>query len=298
MVRHNIVKRSKKIRRGAFLLPTLMTTGNLILGCLVVACLFDRGTDLALTCAILILLAGLLDVFDGVVARATNTSSHFGMEFDSMADVVSFGVAPAWLLYIYCLDGFGFVGLAACVWYITCTAFRLARFNARVEDRVTGFSGLPSPAAAATIASFVILMETFSRLSFAQAMPSIDILARAVAPWVSVGLAGLGWLMVSRTPYLALKGIDFHRRRSIRLVLAAVVFGFVLWSLPQLLFPLALLYVFLGLVASFLTRVRWAEVVVPAWVEWAERMTADKPAVAVTGSRQGTADPKLPRLPR
>ncbi len=292
------MRRSKNNRRGAFLLPTLMTTGNMVMGCLVVAFLFDRGAEIALTCAILILVAGLLDVFDGLVARATDASSRFGMEYDSMADIVSFGVAPAWLLFVYCLKGFWPVGLAACVWYVTCTAFRLARFNAQVENRVVGFSGLPCPAAAATVASFVILMETIPRLSFVQSIPLQEGLFHTIAPWVAGGMAGLGWLMVSRTPYLALKGFDFHRPRPIRLVLATVVFGFVLWSLPQLLFPLSLVYIFLGLIASFLTRVRWAEVVAPAWVEWAERMTAEKPTVAVMGPRQGTAYPKLPRLPR
>lgn len=236
------------------MLPTLMTTGNLAMGCLGVALLLDRGQDAALTCAILILVAGLLDGFDGVVARLTKTASRFGMEFDSLADMVSFGVAPAMLAYGYSLKAMGTIGLVACVWYVTCTAWRLARFNTTEEEIVPGFRGLPSPAAAGTVASFVILVETTARLRFeliAGLSPAWA--STSAAPWVSGGLAILGWLMISNTPYLSIKGINFARPR-LGLAFAVIVFAYVLISLPQLLFPLCLAYIFLGLATRFLTR--------------------------------------------
>jgi CDP-diacylglycerol--serine O-phosphatidyltransferase len=289
------MKTAKRAPFRAYILPTLFTTANLVFGCLVVAFLFDRGEDAALLCSILIFAAAIADALDGLVARATGGCSQFGMEFDSMADLISFGAAPAWLAYVYCLKGFWPVGLAACLWYVTCTAFRLARFNTRVENRIHGFSGLPSPAAAATIASFVILMETIQRLSVARMMPAQDYLIYSLAPWVAALLAGLGWLMISRTPYLAIKGLDLTRPRPIKLVVATVVFGFVIFSLPQLLFALLLLYIFTGLVAGFLTRVRWVEVVAPAWVEWAERVTTGGTGAKNSGQRRITAGGRTTR---
>ncbi len=266
-----------RIKRGAFMLPTLMTTGNLAMGCLGVALLLNRGQDAALTCAVLIIIAGLLDGFDGVVARLTRSSSRFGMEFDSLADMVSFGMAPAMLAYAYSLKAMGTIGLVACVWYVTCAAWRLARFNAtEEEDTVPGFRGLPSPAAAGTVASFVILVETTARLKFQLVAGLSPEWAHAsAAPWVSGGVAVLGWLMISNTPYLSMKGINFARPR-LGLAFAVIVFAYVLISLPQLLFPLSLAYIFLGLATRFLTRVRWAELLAPTLVEWAGKLVAPK----------------------
>ena len=288
------MKRFRLKRRGIYMLPTLITTGNLVTGCLIVGFLFDRGAEMALTGAILILIAIALDVLDGLVARATNTTSRFGMELDSMADLVSFGVAPAWLAYVYCLKGLWPVGMAACVWYVTCAALRLARFNSESENRVSGFSGLPSPAAAATVASFVILIETLPRFTFIHLSATPEVMVAALAPWVTVAMGAIGWLMISHTPYLALKGVNLHRPRPLRLVFAAVIFGFIIWSFPQLLFAVLMIYIFTGIVAVLLTRVRWAEVVAPAWVAWAERMRSGKAAVA----GQESSLPKINRLSR
>jgi CDP-diacylglycerol--serine O-phosphatidyltransferase len=289
------MKNSRRAPFRAYILPTLFTTANLVLGCLCVAFLFDRGEDAALVCTVLIFAAAVTDALDGLVARATGGCSRFGMEFDSMADLVSFGVAPAWLAYVYCLKSLWPVGVAACIWYVTCAAFRLARFNAQVENRIKGFSGLPSPAAAATVASFVILMETLPRLSVARLMPSQDYMLYSLAPWVSGMMALLGWLMISRTPYLSLKGFDLTRPRPIRLVVAAVVLGFVIFSLPWLLFAIFLLYVFAGLIAGLLIRVRWLEVVVPAWVEWAERVTRGEAGGRNSAQRRITAGGRITR---
>jgi len=268
------MKISRSMGRGAFLLPTLLTTANLVMGCLVISFLLDQAEEAALTCSVLILVAVALDSCDGLIARATGTSSKLGMELDSMADVMSFGAAPAWLAYVYCLRNLWSVGLVACVWYVFCAAFRLARFNAQVENQIKGFSGLPSPAAAATVASFVIMLEAVPRLSFLHFMPAQDYLLYRIAPAMAAGLAGLGWLMISRTPYLSLKGFDISRPRPVRLVVAIIVLVFVIWSLPQLLFALLLLYVFTGLVGRFLIRVPWGEIVAPTWVEKAEAIMA------------------------
>src|SRR5947207_3765898 len=108
--------RKHRTIRGVYPLPTLFTAANLALGCIGVGLLFDRGESGALLCAVLIVVAALTDSLDGRIARATDTCSPFGAEFDSMADVISFGVAPAWLMYVYCLETLWPIGLAAAGW--------------------------------------------------------------------------------------------------------------------------------------------------------------------------------------
>jgi CDP-diacylglycerol--serine O-phosphatidyltransferase len=270
--------RSRKHRtiRGVYPLPTLFTAANLAMGCIGVGLLFDRGDAACLSCAILILVAAISDSLDGRIARATGTCSAFGEQFDSMADIVSFGMAPAWLAFVFCLKTLWPVGLAAAVWYITCAAFRLARFNANVENKSGAFNGLPSPVAAGTVASFVIMMETLHRLdAWASVAVAGDVaLQQALAPWVAGAMGILGWLMISSAPYMSLKGFNMSRPQPVRLVVAALVFVYAIWSLPQLLFPIALLYIFTGLIANVVVRVRWIELVAPGMVQRAERLLA------------------------
>lgn len=263
--------RHRRFRRGALVLPTLLTTGNLALGSLALGVLFDRGAEAALTAAVLIIAAGILDALDGMVARLTGSESRFGQEFDSLADVLSFGAAPAWLAYEYGLKALGPVGLAACVWYVTCTAWRLARFNVSAGTGARGFSGLPCPAAAGTVASFVVLIETLARFpSGASFLATSSLPSLPTMSWMSVGMAVLGWLMISKTPYVALKGLRLARPKPLTVPLMLVVFGFVLWSLPQLLFGLCLVYILLGLGLRVLTQVRWAGALAPELAAWAE----------------------------
>jgi CDP-diacylglycerol--serine O-phosphatidyltransferase len=173
------------------------------------------------------------------------------------------------------------------VWYITCTAWRLARFNtAAAAVPTSGFRGLPSPAAAGTVASFVILVETVARFPVAASpVPPHAWAGPWLAAWMSAGLAFLGWLMISNTPYVGLKGLDLKRPKPLQLALTLVTFGFVLWSLPQLLFGLCLVYIFLGLALRFLTQVRWAEVVAPELVAWAEQRMAPREQASPSPAR-------------
>ena len=270
-----MTKFRKRVKRGIFLLPTLFTTGNLVMGTIGVIMLLDKQESAALACAAAIFAGAIFDLFDGMIARMTGSTSAFGAEFDSLSDLVTFGVAPAMLAYEFCLKSLGPVGVMAAAWYVTCTAWRLARFNSASENRIGGFSGLPSPAAALTVASFVILVETTSRypLSLWPPMPGLQ---SAIAPGVSFMMAALGWLMISRIPYLSGKGVNTTKPRPMRTVLAVVVFVFVAMSIPQLLFGIALAYILLGLVLRFLTSVRWALVVAPALVAWAENMSAPR----------------------
>jgi len=268
----------RHVKRGIFILPTLFTTANLVMGCLAIIMLLNGSESAALMCASAIFAGAIFDLFDGMLARLTGSTSDFGAEFDSLSDLVTFGVAPAMLAYEYCLRSLGPVGVIAACWYATCTAWRLARFNSATENRMGGFSGLPSPAAALTVASFVILMETTNKYPLSMWPPMPDMQA-AIAPGFAFMVAMLGGLMVSRVPYLSGKGVNTAKPRPLKTVLAVVVFLFVAFSIPQLLFGLALVYILLGLVLRFLTSVRWAEVVAPALVAWAENMSsARRPA--------------------
>jgi CDP-diacylglycerol--serine O-phosphatidyltransferase len=252
----------------------MFTTASLVLTSIGMSFMLEHGGSVALTVAVLILAAAFMDFLDGRIARATNTCSAFGAQYDSMADLVSFGVTPAWMAYVFCLRALPFQGgLVVAVWYITCVAFRLARFNANVENTHGAFNGLPCPPAAGTLASFVILMETLPGLQLGLSAPS----GAAMAPWVAFGMVGLGWLMVSRTPYSSFKSASATKPRPVWVALTILVFSFTIWAFPQLLFGIALLYILTGLVIRFLTRVRWVELVAPRAVLWAERRLGGPP---------------------
>ena len=143
--------------RGIYLLPTLFTTGALFAGFYAVVQAMNGRFEHA---AVAIFIAMVLDGLDGRVARMTHTQSAFGAEYDSLSDMVSFGVAPALVIYEFALQGMGKLGWIAAFVYCAGAALRLARFNTQL-DTVTDkrfFQGLPSPAAAALIAGFVWVM--------------------------------------------------------------------------------------------------------------------------------------------
>ena len=140
-------------RKGIYLLPNLLTTGALFAGFYAVLSGFSGKYELA---AIAIFTAMVFDGLDGRVARMTNTQSAFGVQYDSLSDMVSFGVAPAVVAYGWGVSDLGTLGLAAAFVYASCGALRLARFNVQAESSDNKvFTGLPSPAAAALVAGFV-----------------------------------------------------------------------------------------------------------------------------------------------
>ena len=158
---------STRLRKTIYLLPNMFTAANMVLGILAISYAINDSLTLSLVSetkstpfvlsATLIVIATFMDFLDGFVARATNTTSKFGMEFDSLSDLVSFGMAPAMLIYLSVLRYLNVWGLCIMVLYIVCAAIRLARFNvqAQVEEK-THFMGLPSPAAAGILASYIL----------------------------------------------------------------------------------------------------------------------------------------------
>jgi len=190
---------ARRFRRGTSILPSLFTTGNLFLGFWAVIRALHGQYDQA---APLIFWAILLDVLDGRIARLTGTTSEFGAELDSLADVVSFGVAPAVLVYSWGFSTVPRVGWLVAFLYLVCGALRLARFNVQ-KTSVDGryFVGLPIPAAAAAVAALVNV-----------APAPVDERIHAIL-WLAL-LIVLSFLMVSTFRYASFKKIDLRSRRS------------------------------------------------------------------------------------
>jgi len=154
---HKVSKKSKS--RGIYLLPNLLTAAGLFAGFYSVVAALKGYFDLA---AYAIFIAMIMDALDGRVARLTNTQSGFGSEFDSLSDIVSFGVAPALVVYSWSLFNLGKVGWLGAFLYTACGAMRLARFNTQVETTDKNyFQGLPIPSGAAILASFVWLWHDY-----------------------------------------------------------------------------------------------------------------------------------------
>jgi CDP-diacylglycerol--serine O-phosphatidyltransferase len=199
----------RRLRRGAAILPSLFTTGNLFLGFWAVILSFHGDYQKA---APLVFGAIVLDLLDGRIARLTNTTSEFGGELDSLADVISFGVAPGVLAYAWGFSTMPKVGWLVAFLFVMCGTLRLARFNVQksvVDGRY--FVGLPIPAAAAMVAALV---------NFAPARLEVKATATVVAALLIV----LAFLMVSTFRYLSFKKVDLRRRRSYVSILGIALF--------------------------------------------------------------------------
>jgi len=231
-------------RRGVFLLPNLFTTGVLFSGFFAVVSAINGDF---ITAAIAVFVAMVLDGLDGRVARLTNTQSEFGAQYDSLSDLVAFGLAPALIAYLWQLHELGNLGWVAAFFYATATALRLARFNSRlaVADK-RFFQGLPSPASAALVVGTVWVMEDMS--AFADTPAVLMTLALVVTV-----LAGV--LMVSNLAYFSFKDMDFRHRVPF-FVMLAVVGLLMLAALdpPKVLLGGLVLYALSG---PLLTLERW-----------------------------------------
>ncbi len=241
------VSERKPRRRGFYILPNLLTTGGLLSGVYsLVACL--RG-DFFLA-PVAIMAANVFDVLDGRVARVTKTTSEFGSQYDSLADLVAFGVAPAILLYRFALEPWGSLGWLAAGLYVVCGALRLARFNVQ-GDAVAkrNFVGLPIPAAAEVIASSVLLYVYL----FGTA-PTDLVDAKRRFGWLLMSCV-LAILMVSGFRYFSFKEFELRHRQPFSVLLAVIVGLMVFLAEPQIfLFVGAVGYAASGPLRSVLGR--------------------------------------------
>lgn len=235
----------KHPRKGIYILPNLFTTAGLFAGFYAIVQAMNGNFEYA---PIAVYIAMAMDGLDGRVARWTHTESDFGAEYDSLADMVSFGLAPALVMYEWALSGMGKLGWLAAFIYAACAALRLARFNTQTGgDRRLSFQGLPSPAAAAAVTGLVWVLHTYG-------VPGREISIFALVFTVLTGAA-----MVSNIRYESFKHFDIKGRVPFIAVLA-VVLVFVLISLdpPQVLFMLFLAYAISGPITAGVRRLRRA----------------------------------------
>lgn len=226
---------AERRRRGIYILPNLFTTANLFAGFYAIVQAMNGNYEYS---AIAIFIAMLLDGVDGRVARMTHTQSEFGVEYDSLCDMLSFGAAPALVVYEWALRGMGKLGWIAAFIYCAGAALRLARFNTNVgtvDKRF--FQGLPSPAAASLIAGLVWVMNDFG-------WQGEELRWEACMLTIFAGLT-----MISNVPYWS--GKDINLRRSVPFIaVAAIALFFALTAFypPGVLFALFLIYAASGYV--------------------------------------------------
>ena len=263
-------RRPLHARRGVFLLPSLLTVGNILCG-------FSSMVSAARSefehAAVLLLLAALLDTLDGRVARLTRTTSAFGVQFDSLSDVVSFGVAPSFLVYWWGMEPLGRVGWAASFLFVTCGAMRLARFNIQspaLDKRF--FVGLPIPAAALVVAAIV----------FHRPERVVD---RSLAFGVMALVLILAGLMVSRLRYWSFKSEQRAGgyRSFLTVALLAMLLALAAVEPALVLLGLTLLYMLSGLAP------RWRRHQGRRTMSWRDPVSSQTPPGSAGGPRGGQA---------
>ena len=235
-------------KRSFYLLPNILTTASLFAGFYSIVQAMNGAYDHA---ALAIFIALILDGLDGRVARLTNTQSSFGAEYDSLSDMVSFGVAPGLIVYVWALQPLGKLGWIAAFIYCTCAAFRLARFNVKLDiDNKQFFFGLPSPAAAALIASFIWI-------SFDNGISGNEIF---------LGFFQMQWFAFLLTIFAALSmvtdlryysGKDINLRNSqpfIAILFIVIIFGLISHNPAEIIFIILMAYALSGYVVFFRNR--------------------------------------------
>ena len=221
------------MRKGIYVLPNLFTTANLLCGFYSIIIAMKGDFYMA---AVPILIAFVLDGLDGRIARFTNTTSKFGAEYDSLSDLVAFGVAPSILVYTWGLTGFGKWGWIAASLFVICGALRLARFNIQIgiiESKV--FNGLPIPAAASVVATGILL---YHYLGGEGKYHNIGIL---------LGVFAVALLMVSSIKYYSFKDLNFFAKKPFMSFLLIVCVMFIVIAEPEIMiFTFALGYAISG----------------------------------------------------
>ena len=220
-------------RQVIYVVPNLLTTGNLFCGLYAIIAVFGANYMKA---AIAILVALIFDILDGQSARWTKTTSQFGIEYDSLADLVSFGVAPGVLIYSWALSGYGFMGLAIVFAFVGCGALRLARYNVltgTTDNRY--FMGLPIPAAAGVLASLMLLDHHILRVG-QEVKPVLTLLVTLV----------LAFLMVSTIRYTKFKGMKLLAGEGFMYLVWGVLVIMLIAAAPQI----ALFVLFAGYALS------------------------------------------------
>ena len=242
------------VSAALFILPNIFTISGIFCGMFAIIQLTNiKGAATFYDAALAIFFAGFFDMFDGRVARLTKTQSEFGVQMDSLADAISFGVAPGILIYKWALWPLGPVGVVAAFCYTACGVIRLARFNVAPAERIpderhdTYFTGLPIPAAAGAL---ILLVMAHYRL-----FPGLGI----QNPWVIMGITiGLAILMVSNVPYWTFKKVPFSVSLFFFIVVCSVTATLTSFGYPASMGLLGLLVIYItsGFILYVLSKLK------------------------------------------
>lgn len=231
-------------RKGIYLWPNLITTAALLSGFYSIIASMNGEFTQAIYA---IFLAALFDGLDGRVARAIGAQSAFGEQYDSLSDLLAFGVAPAILMYSWSLSELGRIGLACCFIYTACAAFRLARFNVQigvVDKRY--FIGIASPLAAIVVISTVWVARDFPFIFNPK-----DLVVETVN---AVIMVGIGLLMISNVKYYSFKQMDKKRVPFVVMLPVVLIFAAITYNIPVGILTVSIIYVISGFVTTFLAR--------------------------------------------
>jgi len=236
MSRKKRFKKDKTHRgRGIYALPNILTSFNLFFGFYATVAAINQKFVAA---AAAILIGVVFDILDGKVARATKTTSKFGVEYDSLADLMTFGLASGLMLYPWVLKPLAQFGWLGAFLFLACGALRLARFNAQGQNSAPHFTGLPIPAAAGMSASTVLF---FSKIGFTPSPVAILIL-----------LYFLSFLMVSTLPFKSFKHVELFHRMKFNVLVAAVLMMIFIAAMPSIaLFMIGAAYILSSLIQAF-----------------------------------------------
>lgn len=230
----------KLVRRGIYILPNLFTTASLFSGFMAIIWAADKQFEWS---AMAILFSALMDGLDGKVARLTGTSSEFGVQYDSLADLAAFGVAPGFMVYAWMLSAYGRTGATIAFLFATCGALRLARFNVMAASGASKkfFIGLPIPAAGCTLATLVFFE------------PYVPDFMDVIMPGFTLMLTGLlAILMVSRVRYYSFKEYGFLKTHRYRSMVTVILIFSMIMAAPKLFgFLLLFVYLVVGLIYTF-----------------------------------------------
>ena len=234
--------------KSFYILPNLFTTASLFAGFLsLLWATAGRWEDSALA----ILFSALMDGLDGRVARLTNTASEFGVQYDSLADLAAFGVAPAFMMFQYSLNTFNRLGIAVCFLFAVCGALRLARFNVStpMADK-RFFTGLPIPAGGCALACLVLFTPSLPE-SLQQGMPLISLVCTAC----------IAFLMVSHIRYAAFKELGVFKAHPFRTIVLVIALFVLIVANPKVVGPLILFgYILSGIIHTFLILPRMSRI--------------------------------------
>jgi CDP-diacylglycerol--serine O-phosphatidyltransferase len=238
ITRRGIKLNKVELKKGIYILPSLFTCGNMSFGILSI---FASSGGNFMKAAWFLIGALACDILDGRIARMTKTTSDFGLQLDSFSDLVSFGVAPAIMMYLLVLNTMGRAGVAIAALFVICSALRLARFNVLSQSGEVHrhFVGLPTPASAGVIISFVLSYELLGPAEYALDFKTIPILMTLMPTFFNIMpivIIALSFLMVSNIPYWTFKKIKLSRVRTIQLFSLIIVLVILIVVYPQNIF--------------------------------------------------------------